>query len=246
MAITRLKYLSSCLLLRRSKAAISLPSRHDLLCPIDFRGEERQVYENAREQAILKIGEALQCGSDLRSQGSYINVLQRIESLRLICNLGLHYHSRHATNDPDLRAETETWTSIAQETFDCQRHLESINCMQCSSTLDLAEQVLDSRVAPKTPPQFFRCLKFCCAECCNHLFKSRQAPACGHRPCCAGAPVSTNSDAVDSEPSFEAGQLRTGFSLPSKIEALVTDIKNLPKDEKWQAYPFSFAKLRDT
>lgn len=230
MAITRLKYLSSCLLLRRSKAAISLPSRHDLLCPVDFRSEERQIYENVREQTILKIGEALHSGFDLRSQGNYINVLQQIESLRLICNLGLHYHSRRhatndATNDADLRGETETWHSIAQETFNCQRQLDSIDCTQCSSTIDLAEKGLDSRITAKTSPQFFRCLKFCCVECCNHLLKSRQVPSCGHRPCCPGAPVSTNIDALEAGPSFEAGQLGTSVSLPSKIEALVTDIK---------------------
>lgn len=234
-AVEKLKYLSSCLLLRRSKATISLPSRHDLLCPVDFRSEERRIYEDVREQAILKIGEALQFGSNPRSQGGYINVLQRIESLRLICNLGLHYHSRHATNDKDSGAETDGWESIAQETFNCQRHLESINCVQCSSTLDLTETLLDDSVTPKTSPQFFHCLKFCCAECCSHMLKSYKEPSCGHRPCCAGAPVSVNSDTLESS-ADEAESVRAGLSLPSKVEALITDIKGLPQDEKWQVH----------
>lgn len=235
-AVKRLKYMSSCLLLRRPKATISLPPRHDLLCPVDFRSEERRMYENVREKAIMRIDEALQCGFNQPNRGGYINVLQRIESLRLICNLGLHYHSRHATNDADLRPETETWQSIAQDAFNCQRNMEPIICSQCSSNLDLTETILDGAVTPRTSPQFFRCLKFCCADCCNHLLKSRQAPYCGHRPCCPGAPVSINSDALESGPPVEAEQLRAGQSAPSKIEALITDIKRLPQDEKWQAY----------
>lgn len=154
-------------------------------------------------------------------------MLQRIESLRLICNLGLHYHSRHATNDADLQTERETWHSIAQDTFNCQRNMQPINCSQCSSNLDLAETMLDGAATPQTSPQFFRCLKFCCSDCCNHLLKLRQVPSCGHHPCRPGAPVSINSDALESGTPVESEQLRAGQSLPSKIEALLTDIKSL-------------------
>lgn len=232
MAINRLKYISSCLLLRRPKNTISLPPRHDLSCPVDFRSDERRIYDDIREQTILNIEDELQCGINQPSRGGYINVLQRIESLRLICNLGLHYHSRHANNDADLRAEMDKWQSVAQDTFNCQRNMESISCAQCSSNLDLTETLLDGPATPKVSPQFFSCLKFCCAECYSHLLKSRQAPSCGHRPCCPAAPISLNSDGLESS-QLEADRVRAGLSLPSKIEALVTDIKSLPLNEKW-------------
>ncbi|SPQ24421.1 6db613db-62c9-4e99-888c-c9372a6443fe [Thermothielavioides terrestris] len=90
----RLKCLSACLLLRRAKATISLPARRDMTCPVDFSREERAAYDEAREQTITRIDEALHTDSEASRAGVYVNVLQQIESLRLICNLGLHYRTR--------------------------------------------------------------------------------------------------------------------------------------------------------
>lgn len=233
-SIKRLKYLCSCLLLRRPKATISLPPRHDLLCPVDFRNEERSLYDETREQTIVSINEALQNVSDSSFHGGFVNVLQQIESMRLLCNLGLHYHSRHTTTEKDKKQSAAPWHLIAQEIFNCQREMNSIICMQCLSNLGLAEAFLEDSVDAKKPPRFFRCLKFCCAECYSHLYESGQKIQCDHSPCCPDAPISLGGEALEEHPRLEIQQPGAGLSMPSKIEALVTNIRSLPRDEKWQ------------
>jgi hypothetical protein len=234
-AVDRLKYLSSCLLLRRPKATISFPPRHDLICPVEFRNEERELYDKTREQAIVSINEALHNASDSSFHGGFVNVLQQIESLRLFCNLGLYYHSRHATTDKDEKQHETPWQLIAQQSFNCQQEMGSIICMECSSNLGLAEALLNDSVDAKKLPRFFRCSKFCCAECYSHLYESGQKIKCGHSPCCPDAPVSLGGDALEEHSQLEIQQPRAGLSMPSKIEALVTDIRGRPRDEKWQA-----------
>lgn len=233
-AIERLRYLSSCLLLRRPKATISLPPRHDLLCPVDFRNEERNLYEKAREQTIMTINETLQNVTDSSFHGGFVNVLQRIESMRLLCNLGVHYHSRHTTNLKDTKQDSEPWNAIAQGLFNCQREMREIICMECSANLGLTEALSEDSTDAKKLPRFFRCSKFCCAECYSHLYESDQKIKCGHSPCCPDAPICLTGEALEEHPGLEMQQPEAGFSMPSKIQALVTDIRSLPRDEKWQ------------
>lgn len=232
-AIQRLKYLSSCLLLRRPKATISLPPRHDLLCPVEFRKEEKDSYDIIREAAITSISNALQSVPDPSFHGGFFNVLQQIESMRLVCNLGLHYHSRHATTNKDDAQYATSWHSNAQQSFNYQQEMGSIICMECSSNLGQGEALLNDSIDARKPSQFFRCSKFCCAECYSHLCESGQKIKCGHIPCCPDAPVSLNGNTLEELSQFEIQDPRAGLTMPSKIEALVTDIKGLPRHEKW-------------
>jgi hypothetical protein len=236
-AIERLKYLSSCLLLRRPKATISLPPRHDLLCPVEFRSEERDVYKKTREQTIVSIDEALHNASGSSFYGGFVNVLQQIESMRLLCNLGLHYESRHGhtTTENNKKQDAEPWHMIAQGIFNCQREMRQITCIECSSNLGLAETLLEDSIDSKKPPRFFRCSKFCCAECYSHLYESGQNIRCGHSPSCPDAPVSLSGEALEEHAGLVMPQLgAAALRMPSKIEALVADIRAIPQDEKWQ------------
>lgn len=233
-AIERLRYLSSCLLLRRPKATISLPPRHDLLCPVEFRNDERDLYERAREQTIVTINEALHNVTDSSFHGGFVNVLQQIESMRLLCNLGVHYQSRHATTMKNISQGSAPWSSIAQGIFNCQREMTAIICMECSANLGLAEALLEDSIDAQKLPRFFRCSKFCCAECYSHLYESGQKTKCGHSPCCPDAPISLSGEALEEHPGLDMQQPGAGLTMPSKIRALVTDIRSLPSDEKWQ------------
>ncbi|KAF4967629.1 hypothetical protein FSARC_4824 [Fusarium sarcochroum] len=225
-AIKRLKRLSKCLLLRRDKGTVSLPPRRDLQCPVDFSSEERALYDKLRHQAIINIDEALKRNSDSSRSGAYVNVLQQIESLRLVCNLGLHYHTRHAKVSQGTQ-EVEKWTNIAQSTFNLQRDMEPMVCRQCSSTLEITETFLEDPAAMDQRPLFFSCLAFICADCAH---RPRQSAGCGHSPCCAVGPVSTSGRSLESSLPDMQPQLNMG--LPSKIEALIADIRALPPNEK--------------
>ncbi|KAJ4007318.1 hypothetical protein NW752_007702 [Fusarium irregulare] len=224
-AIKRLKRLSKCLLLRRDKGTVSLPARRDLQCPVDFNSEERALYNRLREKAIVSIDEAMSKDVDSSKTGSYVNVLQQIDSLRLVCNLGLHYDVRHGKSKRNPHAEY--WTSLAQHTFNMQREMGPIDCLQCSSTLDITETELEDPTITPQRPLFFKCLSFICSDCAQRLNKTAK---CTHNPSCISAPVSTSGQALESTLSDMLPQPERG--LPSKIEALLADIKALPSGEK--------------
>jgi SNF2 family DNA or RNA helicase len=232
-AIKRLKRLSKCLLLRRDKGTVRLPPRRDLQCPVDFRPEERALYNKLRQQAIISIDEVLKRDSDSSKSGAYVNVLQQIESLRLVCNLGLHYSSRHTKTSQTL--QVDDWLSLAQSTFNMQHDMGPIVCLQCSSTLNITEPLLDDPTTTVQNPFFFSCLRFICTDCAQ---KCKKAVICGHKPCCAVAHVSASGHEVES--SLPGVQAQTDKGLPSKVEALITDIKALPPSEKWYIIALSY------
>ncbi|KAH6619377.1 SNF2 family N-terminal domain-containing protein [Chaetomium sp. MPI-SDFR-AT-0129] len=235
-AVKRLKRLSACILLRRSKATISLPARRDMTCAVDFSREERATYDEAREQTITKIDEALHAGSESSRAGVYVNVLQQIESLRLICDLGLHYHTRRNRNTAQSTSASDDWAAAAQQTFNIQREMGPIVCLQCSSTTSLTESLLgDSHdsSSSRQEPQFFRCLRFACGECVQKLQRAKQVPSCGHKPSCLVAPVSVNHSVMEEVSATVLDAVSAPqTALPSKIQALVTDIKAAPADVK--------------
>ena len=232
-AVKRLKRLSACLLLRRAKGTINLPPRRDMQCPVDFTREEKAAYDNIRQQAIIRIDEALHRNSEESRTGVYVNVLQQIESLRLFCNLGLYYHTRH---DKFLQSypETDNWASVAQQTFNVQREMGLIICLQCSSSLEMTETLLDDSTATQQCPLFSRCLKFVCGDCAHKLGRAGSTAACGHSPSCPIAPVSTSSSTIEEVSELISPQTKTlSVGLPSKVEALVSDLKTLPPNTKW-------------
>ncbi|RWA06777.1 hypothetical protein EKO27_g8325 [Xylaria grammica] len=150
-AVKRLQYLSACLLLRRSKEAIDLPPKQDLLFPVDFLPDERVAYENLREQAIYSIDEAVYGHNGSLRHNNHANALRKIEALRLFSDLGLQYHARH---EPQA---DQDWPKIAQQAFNSRRAIEPLVCMHCSLSLDFAESLLDEPTTAAPEPQFSSC-----------------------------------------------------------------------------------------
>ncbi|KAH6867419.1 SNF2 family N-terminal domain-containing protein [Thelonectria olida] len=232
-AVKRIKRLSACLLLRRAKGTIRLPPRRDLQCPVEFTRAERAMYDEILHQAVTRIDEALHQDSELTRSGVYVNVLQQIESLRLFCNLGLHYHTRHDKPMVQSSPEACDWGNVAQHTFNARREMGPIVCLQCSSAVDLTETLLDDLTTMQSP-QFSRCMKLTCSECSYKLSRAAWPMECGHNPPCPTAPVSLSSAAFEGASGEVASpMLAQSIGLPSKVEALVADIKTLPPDVKW-------------
>jgi SNF2 family DNA or RNA helicase len=232
-AVKRLKRLSACLLLRRAKGTVQLPPRHDLQCPVDFTREERSVYEKMRDQVITKVDEALHRNSETSRVGAYVNVLQQIESLRLFCDLGLTYNSRHSNPGQSL-PESSDWNNIAQQTFNVQREMGPITCLQCSSVLDITESVYDDNTTPQISPLYSECLRFICGECVRKLHRSRSSTSCGHTPPCSLVTISTSNNLLEDVSNQIISQCQPENSLlPSKVEALLSDLSTLPMTDKW-------------
>jgi SNF2 family DNA or RNA helicase len=232
-AVKRLKRLSACLLLRRPKSTINLPPRRDIVYEVDFTPEEKVVYEQIRQQTITKIDEALGNQLGRSKSGIYVNVLQQIESLRLFSNLGLHYHSRH-DKQPHQSSESEEWARIAQRTFNSQRDMTSVTCLQCSSALGLTDALLDDAAPSTAGAQFTSCLRYICHDCVDKINQGGYLIECGHSPPCFSSAVSTSPIALEEVGNLVAPQIRlSSISLPSKIRTLIEDIKRAPADVKW-------------
>ncbi|RDW71008.1 hypothetical protein BP6252_07571 [Coleophoma cylindrospora] len=228
-AIQRLQRLSSCLLLRRAKGTINLPPRRDFLLPVELTHEERVVYNRLREQTIIKVDEALNRDHEASETRGYVNVLQQIESLRLFCNLGLQYHSR-----PEIMLQSSDWSKVAQSTFNTQIEMHSMICAQCSSIIDAAESLLDD-VTTQREQLYFSCSKIICIECLSDNRRSGRKSVCGHRPSCPAANVCIGGTVIESVSALAHHQTEPQpnlTSLPSKIEALIKDLKTVPSSIK--------------
>ena len=223
-AVKRLKRLSSCLILRRAKRTINLPARRDVRCPVDFSKAERELYDHIRQQTITRMNDALLHDTEFSRPGAYGNFLTQIESMRLVCNLGLHYTTRH---DKTPSQDTMDWATMAQETFNIQREMNPIVCSQCSSTLEITEGLWDENSSQEMS-QFSRCLQYACGDCTQRLKVHYQKMSCGHTPSCPVAPVSVSSSAFEEvfgDISKPSRVNQTAQSLPSKVERLISDLK---------------------
>ncbi|KAK4031172.1 putative SWI SNF-related matrix-associated actin-dependent regulator of chromatin subfamily A member 3-like 3 [Parachaetomium inaequale] len=237
-AINRLRKLSRGLILRRPKIVIELPPRIDLKFPIEFRPSERQLYEKVKHQTIANIEEAFQDGDrGGLASNSYITVMQRINALRMICDLGLNYDDRHElgtageAQNPDL----PDWSTIAQETFSLHREVSSVVCSSCASSWDnTAAPFVHTSTESSPQPYFAKCLSYICGDFAQRCHRQNQAVTCGHTPNHSIAPVSMswmaleeNGVPADSRPAFSSsGQ------LSSKVTALVLQLRGLPDDVK--------------
>lgn len=201
-------------------------------CPVDFSKAERDVYDNIKNTTLAKMDEVILHESELAKSGMFVNFLQQIESMRLVCNLGLHYHTRH--DDDKFIQGASNWTDNAQNFFNIQRRMELISCLQCDSVLDPENIFLDD--AFRADPHFSRCLKYTCPNCSHKTLLAGQKIVCGHQPRCPSAPVSLSHSF--SEETLGQSLLpapSSSLELPSKVRALIADLRGLPTDTKWYA-----------
>jgi RNase P subunit RPR2 len=230
-AVRRLKRLSRCLILRRAKRTVTLPPRNDVRCPVEFSKAERTLYENIRNQTITRLEDEMLHATEFSRPGLYVNFLQQIESMRLVCNLGAHYTTRH---DQSRSRDKNNWAENAQEAFNIRREMGNMKCSQCSSSLDVSESLGDE-IAPHDTAHFFECLKYACAECTYNHRISNMTMSCGHKPACPIAPVSVSNSAL--EEVFrnvpESTKLtHSVLDFPSKVKALISDLLKQPKGVK--------------
>lgn len=233
-ATQRLKRLSACLILRRPKGTISLPPKHDKLCPVEFTLDERAVYDEIRQGVIAKIEGALYTsGREGQSYTSvYHNALQQIESLRLFCNLGLHYRARNETTGEMLIGNGHSWNHRAQNLFNLQWQKGPIVCLGCSSTLEVDETITDQSCLEECSPRFFQCLQFSCGECVKRSVQVNRSLSCGHQPPCVSAPISTDISRIEDPSLMGHFAEATKSSLPSKTRVLIADLKRQPPGVK--------------
>ncbi|KAI0400766.1 SNF2 family N-terminal domain-containing protein [Xylaria palmicola] len=226
-AVHRLKMLSRCLLLRRPKGTINLPSRTDLRCPVQFTPDERALYEHVKEQTIATMREAAY-GEVKHGAPPLANVIQKINQMRIICNLGLHYSSRHEDNvtyNPPS-PQTTQWERVAQATFNLQYETTTLSCEFCGSPTHMTDSLLED-VGATSKALFSQCLRFFCSDCAQSTHGGLGNVRCGHEPPHQMSAVSLDRSTLE-EDAIQAHSARTNapshVALPSKVMALVRDL----------------------
>lgn len=235
-ATKRLKRLSGCLLLRRPKETINLPPRRDLQSFVELNLDERALYDEIKNCTIANFKETTLEGTDRSSSTTFINIIQQINSLRMICNMGLHYRSRYDNPTAEVDSQGQIkWTEVAQQAFDFELEAGSIICQLCLSSLDVTEALLGES-GNQTQPRFSQCLRFFCSECIQRLHRASKPVACGHSPSHPTASVSASrtelEDATGPTPPIEDYHISL-IGLPSKVTSLVKQLQAQPADVKW-------------
>lgn len=154
-AIERLKKLIACIAIRRP-STIDLPERTDQVHYLDFSPAERNRYEEVRAPTVELLDRAIESGTWQSS--SYLNALQGINALRIICNLSVT--ARVPLLPGSLAAEAikdDSWEPhVAQQAFEepaiagktvCTRYLVDVRLIDYGN-IDLDEDHPLFRGAP--------------------------------------------------------------------------------------------------
>ncbi|KAK8048195.1 hypothetical protein PG994_009925 [Apiospora phragmitis] len=191
-----------------------------------------------RMQTITELDEALSNNSATYKSSSYTNFLQQIESLRLFCNLGLQFQTRHERREMSSSmggmATPDSWALRAQKAFQAQRDMQRMVCLQRDSALEIVETLLEEGTSPQLA-HLSNCLKFACANCTSKLNRHNRPFLCGHQPSCPTALVSLSSATLEDFQSLHGFDIdhNTSGALSSKVQTLILDLKYRPRNEKW-------------
>jgi SNF2 family DNA or RNA helicase len=240
-AAQKLKKLSTSLILRRPKTVIELPPRVDLKCCVDFTAQERKVYDRLRNNTIAQI-EEVGDGDKKGATDSYINVIQRINAMRMMCNLGLHYDSRRELSTASTNGAAG-WIEQAQDIFDSEREMDRVVCANCHAKCDLTSAIVTPETRVK--PLFTKCLRYFCPDCVQDYNRRQKTVTCGHNPPDPVASVSLELFDLEGDARFRlSGNAARSIQLSSKVAALVSQLLHLPPDVKRLVAPCTGGSCR--
>jgi SNF2 family DNA or RNA helicase len=220
-ALERLRRLMKCLLLRRTKSAIQLPNRIDMTCALDFRLNEKQLYDDVLKAVLQQI-------RDIHIQGSggnmsFQNTLQRVAALRQVCNLGCFYRqAKDKKLDGSLLLQDARFKAQLSP-----RYLEDteVICQLCGINIEDIESEL---ALPIPHVCTSSCQRIICVEC-SQKFSIPEMEQVMHAPPCQ----MVISQPDNTEISFRAHSPNLQMPLPTKVDALISQLKEIDDDIKW-------------
>ncbi|EXJ84685.1 hypothetical protein A1O3_05355 [Capronia epimyces CBS 606.96] len=231
---SRLKKLIRYLSLCRTKAIIDLPHRKDMIKYVDLGPDEADLYESAKNRTVQKLDEALSVNPI--TPGVYLNALEWLNELRLICNHGLMHSKREAHKTPTVVSSDGPWNkSMAKKAFATLVDAGSAICKLCDANLAAGAGEADSFEHSK--PSLSKCLTVVCGLCIQNRLNGEKVPGCGCHPVCpkaevSWAPESSNKSLEARLPSIEEGKVST------KLKTLLKDLQQYEKAEKSVVFSF--------
>lgn len=168
------------------------------------------------------------------SAGVVRNSFQRINKLRMICNLGLSALITSSRITPPGSTVGSWSCSTAQAYFESLLSVGEAICSICSVSLDdfsVPETNGSLLVPSQSLPRLSKCLKLFCSICFIQLHDEvslAKVTGCGHYPLCPPELVLATSSA----PSTPLPAVQdSSFQISSKVNELAEDIRR-HSDEK--------------
>jgi SNF2 family DNA or RNA helicase len=216
----RVKSLVNFVTLYRTTAVISLPPRSDLVHYLDFNPAENQLYERTKIRTQQVVKDAI--GNPRK--GVYMNALQWLTQLRLICNHGTMHLQRLA----ETAYAKGSWSlSKAQDMFESMLDAGNALCAMCS--LNLADATLEDVSANATElpqPKLSECLHLVCGSCLTEETESARCPVCQPITHCRGYKVSFSPTVSSPSSSAKALPTMSAEDTPTKVLALLASLKS--------------------
>jgi SWI/SNF-related matrix-associated actin-dependent regulator of chromatin subfamily A3 len=216
-AIFRLKRLLQCILLRRSKGSVQLPERTDLKLTLQFSDEERKHYATAENNVARSIDAAI--GANVNSASNVTSIIQQINELRLICDLGIY---RKPPNPVSLVNNTTWNTRVAQRALNALTATSGIYCKSCGEIQDGTRY--DNGFGANLHAArlwLFSCSSIACATCMAQNPSTR----CNCLRKCPAAVVTYAPGMMDSRASSPVERpCDSEAILPTKVNALVDNL----------------------
>lgn len=208
-------------MIRRTKAILELPSREDKIIKLSFDEQEEKHYRQI-ERPVTEMFDGTS-EEDSGSRGSWLSIIQQINKLRLVCNLGTFVPSCQPTirsrgSDPTLAMFAARF-SVGGEV--CEQCLQVIE----SSTSESEVDGLMSCTAYVSA-----CYRLFCASCANLLrYQTPESCSCTDQPTScplrptlplASTPGLTPSD----DPSSPLSGTDDGDQTSSKVREVISRI----------------------
>lgn len=219
-ALEKLQLLIKMVALRRSRTVISLPERHEILHDVSFSPEEIITYERAKLGTIEIIDSALDSAShSSKPAGSaYIKAFQKINDLRYICNHGVL--PKRDTRSKNKHNDTQGPGSFYEE-LDKLMNTSNSACLDCGT---------DIQEVGERSYQFLAAFRLVDLDTDLQLCQD-----CQDRRKACNYPSPKSSEPSDTDDANSASPAELGLS--SKIKALVSRLRQVPREDKWYGNP---------
>lgn len=226
--LLRLRLLVRSIGLCRSNSIANLPMRFDQIHHLEFSPAEADLYETTKRRTDSFLEEAI--SANRKRQGSNLNGLRWLNSLRLICNHGVMHRK---IGSPEalsklVQGPRKVNSLIAQELFDELLSTGAAICAGCSVNLtEVLAEDLDSNLQP----ELSECLFLFCGVCSREKTSKKYRVTCQHGASCRAFKVSIGGLSTPCRRQ-KLSIVMNETDTPTKIKALLLDLQKYGRKTK--------------
>jgi SWI/SNF-related matrix-associated actin-dependent regulator of chromatin subfamily A3 len=226
--ITRLKKLIKYVSLCRTKQIIDLPQRKDEIHYLDLSPKEQEFYEMMKTRTVQKLDEALSFNP--LAPGQYLNALEWLNELRLICNHGLMHSRKEPQKSSVTVSQDGPWNKVtATKAFEILVSNGGAICKLCQT--NMAEGTGESAAIGVSKPSLSKCLTLICGSCIQNRLGGEKVPTCSCSPVCPKVEVSWAPETAVDHPGKQLPTMKEE-QVSTKLNALLRSLQEHHATEK--------------